>query len=363
MVVSAMLLSMLHLLVVLRPPEAVAQESRADSSSRRSAHEDRDTEVAKLERELRTLSQEAATIESLDALERRARDLLSTYDSPAARGRICAQVARTYQANGSPKRTIVWAQSALKQSLSKAERVQMFQYWCDASQAAAEDSWNAWLPALVGYLESADSNRDERVKDVFVNRLTHVGHERRRANVRDAVSVFDDSALPTPLTELPEWVPTNNACAFSFKVDWNRVFTAAAPTIDRLVDSPRFVNDLLASLKNDPNGPRVDLETELLPHLGDRVTVSVDYRDAILTHGTRLVVGIEVKNRPAVVDLVGRVLSPDPASRRLNMHGYPAWIVRENESEDAKTVASTVCITNSELLLGWDLEQMRDITR
>jgi len=63
-----------------------------------------------------------------DAVEKRAKELLTRFTSPPERGRIVAAVAHVYGQSGCPPRTLVWTQRALELPLDPATRVRTYEY-------------------------------------------------------------------------------------------------------------------------------------------------------------------------------------------------------------------------------------------
>jgi len=59
-------------------------------------------------------------------------------------------------------------------------------------------------------------------------------------------------------------------------------------------------DEVKQSLKEDPNGPQVDLREDLIKHLGRRVSVLTDYQLPITTTSERLMFAIEATNPKAV---------------------------------------------------------------
>ena len=68
---------------------------------------------------------------------------------------------------------------------------------------------------------------------------------------------------------------------------------------------------------------------------------------------------IRQSDRQPVVDVVSRMLNSDPDTSRLDIDGFPAWTITGRNGK----ASQTVCITNGQLLIGWDIEQIRSVKK
>ena len=75
-------------------------------------------------------------------------------------------------------------------------------------------------------------------------------------------------------------------------------------------------DEVKQSLKEDPNGPQIDLRKELIQHLGQRVSMLTDYQLPITTTSERLLFAIEAKNAKAVAAAIEKLFKNDPTVKR-----------------------------------------------
>ena len=86
-------------------------------------------------------------------------------------------------------------------------------------------------------------------------------------------------------------------------------------------DEGTWERDVLKGLKEDPNGPQIDLRTELIQHLGRRISVLTDYQLPITTTSDRLLFAIEVTNPKAVSLAIEKLMKNDPTVQPRDQKG------------------------------------------
>ncbi len=126
------------------------------------------------------------------------------------------------------------------------------------------------------------------------------------------------------------WVPRHVATYNSFNLDIQSAFAASETLVDEVMAEKGIFRDIMDSLKNDPQGPKVDIEKELVGNLGSRITVITDYELPIGPKSERLVVGIEAKNEKPLADAIRRLMEGD--CRRREIDGFVVWEKVEEET-------------------------------
>jgi len=91
--------------------------------------------------------------------------------------------------------------------------------------------------------------------------------------------------------------------------------------------------DVLKSLREDPHGPQLDLKTDLVDHLGPRVSVLTDYQLPITPTSERLLFAIEASEPEQVARAIAKSMKNDPTAKRREVHGYEVWEMVEEEAE------------------------------
>lgn len=125
------------------------------------------------------------------------------------------------------------------------------------------------------------------------------------------------------------WIPNDVASYTSFYWDILSAFDNFGPLFDQLLGEGEtgVWEELLASLRDDPNGPQIDLRGELIRHLGQRVTVVTDYLLPITTTSERLLFIIDTKDPDAVARAIQKVFQDgkDPTIEKREFQGHIIW--------------------------------------
>lgn len=137
-----------------------------------------------------------------------------------------------------------------------------------------------------------------------------------------------------------DWVPSDIATYSTFYFDVLNAFDNFGPLFDYLYgggESNVWVGTL-DSLKNDPNGPRLDLREELIAHFGQRITLVTDYQMPITTGSERILVGIQLKEGTDadVAKAIEKAMKGDPSARQRHEEGLVIWEIVEDEGDAAE---------------------------
>lgn len=138
---------------------------------------------------------------------------------------------------------------------------------------------------------------------------------------------FPNSDALTP----PAWLPhqTTNYLTLNWKMQ--EAFEYSQTLVDEVAGAPVF-EDIMDSLKNDPNGPRVDIRQGLVKHLGERMVFFSDYRLPISTTSERWLLALEVKNPAAVQATLDKAMKADPGAKSRVIGKYTVWEIIEDQA-------------------------------
>lgn len=107
------------------------------------------------------------------------------------------------------------------------------------------------------------------------------------------------------------WVPRDVATYTTSFVDIRNAFKNLGPLADEVIGEKGAWPDVLAGLKEDPHGPQIDLEIELIDQLGNQVTIITDFITPITTTSERILIAIEVENEAAVAKALEKLLQAE----------------------------------------------------
>jgi len=128
-----------------------------------------------------------------------------------------------------------------------------------------------------------------------------------------------DSIVP------PTWVPRDVSSWIAMQWDLRNAFASAESLVDDVVGEKGVFDDVIASLKEDPDGPQIDVEQDLVNCLGTRVTVVGDYVEPLDIESERLVIAIEAVDPDRVAQTVAKSMSTDPDMQKVEFNGHVIW--------------------------------------
>jgi hypothetical protein len=108
-------------------------------------------------------------------------------------------------------------------------------------------------------------------------------------------------------------------------------FGALETVMDEYVGGKGTFRDVLDSLATEPDGPKVDIEKEIIANLGHRFTLMTDYQLPINQKSERLLLGIEIdlqkNNQPeqTISNAVMRMMQNDARMRAVTHNGITIW--------------------------------------
>jgi len=125
----------------------------------------------------------------------------------------------------------------------------------------------------------------------------------------------------------PAWVPKDVATYTVVYADILHGFDHFGPFFDDMFgEGEKGVwEEVLDGLKNDPNGPQIDLRNDLIVHLTGRAMMISDYELPITPTSERLLYALETKNEKAVSEAMRRIMEKDRTMRRREYAGHVIW--------------------------------------
>lgn len=128
-----------------------------------------------------------------------------------------------------------------------------------------------------------------------------------------------DAVAPQP------WVPRDVSGWTSLHFDIGNAFTTVESLVDDIVGEKGVYDDVIASVKEDPDGPQIDLQKDLVACLGNRVTLITDHTMPIGTDSERMVIAVEAVDPTRVAATVAKSMSIDPDRAKIDVQGNVAW--------------------------------------
>jgi len=130
----------------------------------------------------------------------------------------------------------------------------------------------------------------------------------------------------------PSWVPSDVATCTTFNCDIQNAFSVIDTLVDEMVGDKVFHN-MINSLRDDPDGPRVDIAKDIVAHLGSQVTIISDCAQPIGPKSERKVLSIPVDSETVVADAIRKLMEAEKNARRREIDNHVIWEMVDSESE------------------------------
>jgi hypothetical protein len=132
----------------------------------------------------------------------------------------------------------------------------------------------------------------------------------------------------------PKWLPSNVATYLTLNWKMKDAFGKYLGSVVDEFAGDEIFEEVLESIETDPNGPMVNLRSELIDHLGERAMIVSDAVEPIDTKSERLMFVVELANPKAVEETINKAMSKDPDARKREHKDQIIWeIVNEDEAE------------------------------
>ncbi len=139
----------------------------------------------------------------------------------------------------------------------------------------------------------------------------------------------------------PEWVPRDVSSWLAMQWDMAAAFNSAESLVDDVVGEKGVFDDVIASLKEDPDGPQIDVQKDLIACLGKRITLLSDYATPIGPESERLVIAIEATDPAKVAATVSKSMATDPDMQKIESGEHVIWEMIDRSSSIPKLEVET----------------------
>jgi hypothetical protein len=132
--------------------------------------------------------------------------------------------------------------------------------------------------------------------------------------------------------DVQSWVLNDLGGYLTFNWKMQDAFKYSETLVDAIAGDKGVFDEIWLSLKNDPNGPKIDIFGGLVDHLEERATMFVDVAIPVNEKSERLMTLVAVKNPKIVAETVEKAFKNDPAAKKRVFKGQVIWEIQEQES-------------------------------
>jgi hypothetical protein len=141
---------------------------------------------------------------------------------------------------------------------------------------------------------------------------------------------------PGQLPELPGWVDDTNSSCWLVNLHAESVFSNLGPFIDEVVaDGVEGTwEEILESLREDEDGPRLDLNTEIFAHLPGPATVIASESRPVNPDSPQIVLAIKSSDEEALAAGIKKAMQDDPLIKNRRIGGTTVYYALSQDRED-----------------------------
>jgi hypothetical protein len=130
---------------------------------------------------------------------------------------------------------------------------------------------------------------------------------------------------------IPAWVPREVASYATLNVNVKNAFESSKTIVNEIVGDEVF-EDVLDSIRNDPDGPKIDIRRDLIAYLGNRVTIISDLQLPVTPKSERMLFAVETNNATQLAAAIEKSMKTDPDAKRREINGHVVWEIIDEQS-------------------------------
>jgi hypothetical protein len=130
------------------------------------------------------------------------------------------------------------------------------------------------------------------------------------------------------------WVPREIATYASFNLKPQKIFESSKSLVNAIVGDEVF-DDVINSIEEDPNGPQINVRTDLIALLGGRGTIVSDYLLPITPKSERMLVAVETSDPQTLAATIEKSMKTDPDAKRRDYKGHVIWEIINADTDVA----------------------------
>ncbi len=162
--------------------------------------------------------------------------------------------------------------------------------------------------------------------------ILHRGHILATRPMKNAAVMLE--FLNNPYESIPDWIH-NEVGSFN-RLHWNieKGFWASESLINEALGDEIF-RDMIEGIRDDEEGPQIDLEKKFLPNLDDTIILIADNTQPAQIDSERMLVAVELKNAAAIKEVIRKAMEVEPDATKIEaLPDVDIWRVQRGESED-----------------------------
>ena len=139
-------------------------------------------------------------------------------------------------------------------------------------------------------------------------------------------------AFNANLDAIPGWVSRDSGTFYRFRWKLEEAFWAAESLVNDALGDDLF-RPMIEGIRDDPEGPQVDIAKDFLPNLDDELILLTDNTMPASPESDRMLAALRVKDAEAVKKVVRKVMESEGDAVELKVEEFDAWRVEYGEGD------------------------------
>ncbi|NND96263.1 MAG: membrane or secreted protein [Pirellulaceae bacterium] len=137
-----------------------------------------------------------------------------------------------------------------------------------------------------------------------------------------------------PVGPVPDWVNQDTGAFNRINLRIEKAFWASEGLINEALGDEIF-RDMITGIRDDEEGPQIDLEKNFLPHLDDQIILIGDNTMPAQVDSERMLVALRLSDAAAVKKVIRKAMEVEPDATEMDaLPGVEIWRVQRGESDD-----------------------------
>jgi hypothetical protein len=162
--------------------------------------------------------------------------------------------------------------------------------------------------------------------------MHHQGFVLREEELPESVQILD---FPNQKALVPpSWISAGSASVMGFSWNFTEAFPKLRGIVDAYIGDEQF-DEILEQIKNDPQGPQIDIRKEILPHIGQEFYTVTEIIEPITPDSKRSLICIKLNDpENKLYGVLNRYSKSEPGSSIEDVGDYRIWKFSNDEEEE-----------------------------
>ncbi|MDB4331646.1 membrane or secreted protein [bacterium] len=136
------------------------------------------------------------------------------------------------------------------------------------------------------------------------------------------------------LAEIPSWVHGEIASFSRMNVKIEEAFWASETLINEALGDDIF-RDIIDGIRDDKDGPQIDIAKDVLPNLDDQVVVITDNTTPVDVGSERMLVAVKIRDAATIKEAIRKAMEVEPDAKLVGeLDGADIWQVERGTGSD-----------------------------